>query len=56
MSVNATTAPRPSRSSSGTDTYDTGNMDPSRRKNQSRSLSIVSPVARGTSIGHSDAG
>ena len=56
MSVKATTAPRPSRISIGTETYETGNIEPSRRKNQSRSLRTVSPVARGSSIGHSAAG
>jgi hypothetical protein len=30
----------------------TGNIDPSRRKNQSSSLLIVLPVVRGSSIGH----
>jgi hypothetical protein len=56
MSVKATTAPRPSGISIGTDMYETGNIDPSRRKNQSSSLLIVSPVVRGSSIGHSQAG
>jgi hypothetical protein len=56
MSVKATTAPRPSGSSIGTETYDTGNIEPSRRKNQSRSLATVSPVTRGSSIGQSEAG
>jgi hypothetical protein len=36
--------------------YDTGNIEPSRRKNQSRSLVTVSPVARGRSMGQSAAG
>jgi hypothetical protein len=56
MSVKATTAPRPSGISIGAETYDTGNIEPSRRKNQSRSLATVSPLARGSSIRHSDAG
>src|SRR3954452_20658264 len=55
MSVKATTAPRPSVISSGAETYETRNMEPSRRKNQSRSLVTVSPVVRGRSIGHSAA-
>jgi hypothetical protein len=56
MSVNATTAPRPCGMASGTETYETENIEPSRRKNQSRSLVTVSPVERGSSIGHSAAG
>ena len=56
MSVKTTTAPRPSCISSGAETYETGNIEPSRRKNQSRSLRTVSPVDRGSSIGHSAAG
>jgi hypothetical protein len=56
MSAKATTAPRPSGISIGTETYDTGNIEPSRRKNQSRSLVTVSPVACGSSIGQSRPG
>ena len=56
MSVKATTAPRPSCISIGTETYETGKSDPSRRTNQSRSRATVSPVARGSSIGQSAAG
>ena len=56
MSVKTTTAPRPSCISIGTETYETGNIEPSRRKNQSSSLETVSPVVRGSSIGHSATG
>jgi hypothetical protein len=48
MSVKATTAPRPSGMAIGAETYHTGNIEPSRRKNQSRSLATVSPLARGS--------
>jgi hypothetical protein len=47
MSVKATSAPRPPGISSGAETYETRNIEPSRRKNQSRSLVTVSPVVRG---------
>ena len=56
MSVNATMAPRPSRIPSGTETQETGNVEPSRRTNQSRSLAAVASLARGRSSGHSAAG
>ena len=56
MSVKATTAPRPSDISSGTDTYETGNIEPSRRQNQSNSRATVSPVVRVNRMGHSSAG
>jgi hypothetical protein len=56
MSVNATTAPRPSCISSGADTYETGNIDPSRRQNQSRSTVTGSPLSSGRRIGQSAAG
>ena len=46
MSVNATTAPRPSGISIGAETYETGNIEPSRRNNQSRS--VGDRLARGT--------
>ena len=49
MSVNDTTAPRPSAISSGADTYETRNISPSRRKKQSSSIVTVSPVVRGRS-------
>jgi len=56
MSAKSTTAPRPSAISIGTDTYETGNLEPSRRKNQSKSRATVWPAVRGSCIGHSAAG
>jgi hypothetical protein len=38
MSVKATTAPRPPGVSIGAEVYSTGNIEPSRRTNQSSSL------------------
>jgi hypothetical protein len=56
MSVKAKTAPRPPGVSIGADHHAIGNIDPSRRTNQSSSLCTVSPVWRGRNIGHSASG
>ena len=56
MSSKATTAPWPPGRSIGVEVYETGNIEPSRRMNQSSDSRTVTPMPRTFVIGHSSAG
>ena len=56
MSVNASTAPVPFAVSTGVAVYETGNIDPSRRTNQSSPLLTPAPSRTERSSSHSSAG
>jgi hypothetical protein len=56
MSTNVVTTPRPVGRSIGTDVYETGNISPSRRKNQSSSMRTRRPERRASRTGQSSAG